>query len=137
MTRNPHVIRDPLNGIWRRAKFWELPFAAMCDYLATKIVIHQDISPDLQGEAIVWHDDLVELLRNAPKFIDYRMSVPGARALRKVLSRGELGSMAIDALCRFRDKPTLRNGREVERMITAFAFKCIDLACKRQEAEAA
>jgi hypothetical protein len=137
MTRNPHIICDPLKGFWRRAEFHELPFAAMCDWLATKIVIHQDISPDLQGEAIEWHGDLVELLHNAPKFIDYRMSVPGARALRKVLSRGELGEMAIDALCRFRDKPTLKHGREVEKMITAWAFKCIDMACKRQAAEAA
>ena len=57
--------------------------------------------------------------------------------MRKSLSRGELGEMAIDALCRFRDKPSGKHGRKVETMITAFAFKCIDMLLKRQMAEAA
>lgn len=133
---NPHFILDPHTGIGRRADFDELPFDVMCDTLATRIVIHQDISPDLQGDAMSWHTDLVTLLRSAPTPVDYRMHVPVSRGL-KSLSRGELGELAIDALCKFRDKPTVKHGREVETMITAWAFKCIKLACVRIYGEAA
>ena len=131
---NPLIIRDPYTGTARLAKYYELSFRAKCDYLAAKVGIHTDMCEDLYGDAMPWRGDVVYLL--AERGVDYRVHVPKSRTLAR-LSREELAELAIKALRSFRDKPSIKHGRDVETYVYAWVLKCVRLACDRIYGKAA